>query len=70
MKDVFDAADERGLKIVFEAEDVRLHDVESPDGRSSPTGRTAQLERIECDFVAGCDGSHGVSHSAIPHGER
>ena len=29
MKDVFDAADERGLKIVFEADDVRLHDVET-----------------------------------------
>ena len=65
MKDVFDAAGERGLKVVFEAEDVRLNDVEGP--RPFVTYRKGGLtERIECDFVAGCDGSHGVSHSAIP----
>jgi p-hydroxybenzoate 3-monooxygenase len=65
MKDVFDAADERGLKIVFEADDVRLHDVES--GRTAVTYRKdGTAERIECDFIAGCDGSHGISRSAIP----
>jgi p-hydroxybenzoate 3-monooxygenase len=64
MKDLFDAADERGLNVVFEAEDVWPHEVES--GRPFVTYRKADAaERIECDFVAGCDGSHGISHSAI-----
>jgi len=65
MKDLFDAADERGLRIVFEAEDVRLHGVES--GRPFVTyGKDGAVARIECDFIAGCDGSHGISRSAIP----
>jgi p-hydroxybenzoate 3-monooxygenase len=65
MKDVFDAADERGLKVVFEAEDVRLNDVESR--RPFVTYRkNGAVARVECDFIAGCDGSHGISHTAIP----
>jgi p-hydroxybenzoate 3-monooxygenase len=65
MKDLFDAADERGVKVVFEAEDVRLHDVER--GRPSVTYvKGGAAERVECDFIAGCDGSHGISHTAIP----
>ena len=67
MKDLFDAADERGLNVVFEAEDVRLNDVEGvrPSVTYSKDGET---RRIDCDFIAGCDGSHGISHSAIPDG--
>jgi p-hydroxybenzoate 3-monooxygenase len=65
MKDLFDAGDERGLDVVFEAEDVRLHDVEG--GQPFVTYRKGGTdERVECDFVAGCDGSHGISHTAIP----
>ena len=65
MKDLFDAGDERGLNVVFEAEDVRLHDVAS--GRPFVTYRTkGAAERVDCDFIAGCDGSHGISHTAIP----
>ena len=65
MKDLFDAGEERGLKVVFEAEDVRLNDVES--GRPFVTYRKdGAAERVECDFIAGCDGSHGISHTAFP----
>jgi p-hydroxybenzoate 3-monooxygenase len=65
MKDLFDAGDERGLKVVFEAEDVHLHEVES--GRPFVTFRkNGEAERIDCDLITGCDGSHGISHSAIP----
>ena len=28
--------------------------------------RTARPERIDCDYVAGCDGYHGVSRTSIP----
>ena len=65
MKDVFDAAHERGLRIVFEAEDVQLNDIESD--RPFLTYRNeGSPQRVDCDFVAGCDGSHGISRSAIP----
>lgn len=65
MRDLFDAASERGLPIVFEAEDVRPHDI----GTEKPhvTWRKDGAEhRLDCDFVAGCDGFHGVSRGCIP----
>jgi len=65
MKDLFDAAETRGVHIVFDAEDVALHDV--ADDRPFVTWREGGLEkRLDCDFIAGCDGYHGVSRAAIP----
>jgi p-hydroxybenzoate 3-monooxygenase len=65
MKDLFDAAAKADLKIVFEVDDVRPHDVER--NRPFVTYRKDEVEqRIDCDFIAGCDGSHGISLSAIP----
>ncbi len=59
---------ERGLP-VFEAEDVALHDIEG--SRPYVTYRKDGAEhRLDCDFIAGCDGSHGVSHTMIPEGVR
>ncbi|WAP67917.1 4-hydroxybenzoate 3-monooxygenase [Jiella pelagia] len=64
--DLYDALDEAGVPVLHEAEDVRLHDVEG----NAPfvTFRTKDLgeQRIDCDFVAGCDGFHGVCRAAIP----
>jgi p-hydroxybenzoate 3-monooxygenase len=67
MEDLFDASEGRGVTIVFDAEDARLHDIESV--RPSVTYRKGgETRRIDCDVIAGCDGSHGISHSAIPNG--
>jgi p-hydroxybenzoate 3-monooxygenase len=67
--DLYDAADADGAPPVFEATDVELHDLTS--GAPYVTYRSGgRLERIDCDFVAGCDGFHGVSRQAIPAGER
>jgi p-hydroxybenzoate 3-monooxygenase len=57
----------RGGELVFEAEDVSLHgiDGERPELRYRAAGRE---ERLECRFIAGCDGFHGVSRGAIPAG--
>ncbi|MGK9234826.1 4-hydroxybenzoate 3-monooxygenase [Inquilinus limosus] len=69
MRDLFDGAEERGLSVVFEAEDVRPHDVETE--RPYVTWRRNGVEqRLDCDFIAGCDGSHGVSPGCIPDGVR
>ena len=57
----------RGGGIAFEAERVTLHGLESerPEIRYAVGGRG---ERLACDFVAGCDGFHGVSRGSIPAG--
>jgi p-hydroxybenzoate 3-monooxygenase len=64
-RDLMDAADERGLPVIYEAEDVALHDV---DGDAPyVTYRKGEDElRVDCRFVAGCDGFHGPSRKAVP----
>ena len=69
VKDLIRARQEGGGDVRFEAEVVRLEEVErrprvvyrTPDGSE---------EELEADFVAGCDGSHGVCRAAIPHTVR
>ncbi|MEV7044961.1 4-hydroxybenzoate 3-monooxygenase [Amycolatopsis sp. NPDC051061] len=56
---------EAGGEAVFEVSDVRLHDLTSDS--PAVTFRTADGEqRIDCDFVAGCDGARGVSQGHLP----
>ena len=64
-KDLNKARLEAGAQIVFEAQDVSLHDLESerPVLRYRKDGRD---QEVTCDFVAGCDGFHGVSRQSIP----
>ena len=65
MRDLFDAAKARGVPIVWNADDVALHDLDGD--RPSVTWREGDEERrIECDIVAGCDGFHGVSRASVP----
>jgi p-hydroxybenzoate 3-monooxygenase len=65
MKDLYDAAEARGISIVFHAENVTLHDIASatPSVTFSTDGES---RRLACDYIAGCDGFHGVSRAAIP----
>ncbi len=64
-KDLYDARDRQGGQMVFEAQDTELHDLDT--GTPYVTYRKDGIsERIDCDFVAGCDGSHGVSRASIP----
>src|SRR3984893_7799823 len=64
-EDLYRARDAAGGTIVDEAANVRLEDVtlDSPSVHFEKNGRT---ERIDCDYVAGCDGFHGISRLAIP----
>ena len=67
-RDLIEAAGERRLEIVFEAEEVSLHDVESDAPHVHC--RIEDVEtRIDCDFIAGCDGFHGPSRQTIPHAD-
>ena len=64
-RDLMDAAEDRGLTVIYEASDVALHDLESamPSLTYSKNGET---HRIDADFIAGCDGFHGPSRKSIP----
>jgi len=64
--DLMDARAAEGLTTVYEVGDsVTLHgfDGSSPSVRYHKDGREHE---IECDFIAGCDGFHGVSRASVP----
>lgn len=63
--DLYEARDKLGGKIVHEAEDVALHDLAT--GSPFVTCRTGgETLRVDCDYVVGADGFHGVSRKSIP----
>ncbi|MCX7644032.1 MAG: 4-hydroxybenzoate 3-monooxygenase [Rhodobacteraceae bacterium] len=63
-RDLYAAQDAIGATVIHEAEDVALHDL---TGSPHVTWRDATgTHRLDCDFVAGCDGFHGISRQAIP----
>ena len=64
-EDLYAARDAAGGQIVDEAGDVKLHDLTS--SRPYVTyQKNGQQHRVDCDYVAGCDGYHGVSRQSIP----
>jgi len=67
VKDLIAARVDTGEPLFFECSDVSLHDHESdrPRIRYRHDGRDRELE---CDFIAGCDGSHGVCRDFVPNG--
>jgi len=64
-EDLYAARDKAGGQIIDEAQDVQPHDLmtDSPYVTFTKDGKE---QRIDCDFVAGCDGFHGVSRQSIP----
>ena len=68
-RDLYDARAAANGQIVFQAADVALHDLETDTPRVTFTAEgTAQT--LTCDFVAGCDGFHGISRQSIPLDKR
>lgn len=65
MKDLFDSAEERSIPVVWNASNVTLTDLDTSKPSVAWQGPDG-TERLECDFVVGCDGYHGVSRAAIP----
>ena len=64
-KDLIQARLDHGGEIVFEAEDVSLHDIETskPRVRYVKDGNPVELS---CDYIAACDGFHGVGRQTMP----
>jgi p-hydroxybenzoate 3-monooxygenase len=63
--DLITAHQARGAALVFQAADVALHDIAS-NAPFVTYSRDGVPHRIECDFIVGCDGYHGVSRASIP----
>ena len=64
-RDLMDARAVCGAQSLYEAADVRLHDVTSATPYVTTTVDGEPL-RIDCDAITGCDGFHGVSRQTIP----
>lgn len=64
-KDLFDKRFEEGQAFHFDVEDVTLDGLKSgvPQVRFTKDGEAVE---VTCDYIAGCDGYHGVSRQAIP----
>jgi p-hydroxybenzoate 3-monooxygenase len=66
--DLMDARRAEGLTTVYDVSDsVSLHDFEGPHPKVRYV-KDGQAHEVECDFIAGCDGYHGVSRASAPAG--
>jgi len=63
-RDLMDARDKAGLATVYEADHVEPLDFDTDNPRVS-YARDGITHEIECDFIAGCDGSNGVSRASV-----
>jgi len=61
-KDLVQARAAAGAETVYEARDVTLEGFDT----ESPQVIFNERERVRCDFIAGCDGFHGVSRATVP----
>ncbi len=68
-KDLYTALDADGVALLDESTDVELGGLDG-DAAWVSFQRDGHEQRIECDYIAGCDGFHGVSRLAIPEGVR
>nr|WP_315184010.1 4-hydroxybenzoate 3-monooxygenase [uncultured Albidiferax sp.] len=66
-RDLMDARSAAGLTTVYQAAQVSVHDFDTatPKVRYQKDGQNYELE---CDFIAGCDGFHGVCRASVPEG--
>jgi p-hydroxybenzoate 3-monooxygenase len=64
-KDLMEHRARAGRQTIYEAKDVRLRDLTTQRPRILLT-QNGVAKEIECDFIAGCDGFHGVSRQCIP----
>lgn len=65
VKDLIQARMDANGQILFEAQEVKLHDVESA-GPTITCRHNGEAITVRCDFIAGCDGFHGISRQTIP----
>ncbi|MFM8575100.1 MAG: 4-hydroxybenzoate 3-monooxygenase, partial [Limnohabitans sp.] len=64
-RDLMDMRQALGLPTVYEASNVQVHDFDSGQPRVSYE-KDGITHTIACDFIAGCDGFHGVCRASVP----
>src|SRR5258708_25887603 len=67
VRDMVEARLGAGGKIEFEVSDTSVHDF---DGRAPKIRykKDGEVQEIACDFIAGCDGFHGICRPSVPKG--
>jgi p-hydroxybenzoate 3-monooxygenase len=68
-RDLMAARQDKALTTYYSSSEVSLHNVESPTP-SVTFVRDGESYTLECDYIAGCDGFHGVSRKTIPAEKR
>ena len=66
-EDLFEAAERRGAQVIAEAAQVQPRDFDT-DRPWVGFVANGEKQRVDCDFIAGCDGFHGVSRKSMPPG--
>ncbi|CAG9233058.1 4-hydroxybenzoate 3-monooxygenase [Burkholderia vietnamiensis] len=66
VRDLIAVGDTHGHQMHFDVSDVALHDVESDRPFVTFTHADGRAERIDCDYIAGCDGFHGIARQTVP----
>ena len=64
-RDLMDARAAEGLTTVYEAHNVSVHDFDDQEPRVTYE-KDGQTHTLHCDFIAGCDGYHGVCRASAP----
>ena len=64
-KDLINARLASGADLRFECDNVAIHDIESDRPRLTYASN-GEPQEVVCDFIAGCDGFHGVARQAFP----
>ncbi|HSC73313.1 MAG TPA: 4-hydroxybenzoate 3-monooxygenase, partial [Gaiellaceae bacterium] len=67
VKDLIAARLDSGLPLLFEADDVSVHELDSAEPRIR-FRHDGHDHELTCDVIAGCDGFHGVCRPSIPAG--
>jgi p-hydroxybenzoate 3-monooxygenase len=68
VKDLVGSRLDAGLPIYFDVEDVSVHDFVGGGNPSIRFRSEGKEEVIHCDYIAGCDGFHGICRPSIPAG--
>ncbi|TDO07692.1 MULTISPECIES: 4-hydroxybenzoate 3-monooxygenase [Halomonas] len=66
-RDLMEARESIGGTTIYEVDNVQPHDLET-DRPYVTFEKDGETHRLDCDYVAGCDGFHGISRKSIPEG--
>ncbi len=64
-RDLADARDASGAKTIYEADDVAIAAFDTPTPKVRFT-KDGIAHEMACDYIAGCDGYHGVCRASVP----